>query len=85
MITQGRTTVAEFVATTSSVVAEPCRRRAGDFYESNVCWLMESEANFDDVTPKVMLFLVQAQAYEVARPSRGGSTNADGFRRSTST
>ena len=36
-----------------------CDRAKEGTYESNVCWLMETE--FDEVTPKVLLFLVQAQ------------------------
>ena len=64
MITKVVATVAVLVATTSSVVAEPCDGAEQGTYESNVCWLMET--NFDEVTPKVMLFLVQAQAYEVS-------------------
>ena len=41
---------------------------------SNVCWLMETE--FDEVTPKVKLFLVEAQAYEMTLRIRGQTLTA---------
>lgn len=42
--------------------AGPCVGAVEGTFESNVCWLMET--NFDEVTDRVKLFLVEAQTYQ---------------------
>ena len=49
-------------AAASPVEAGLCDDAKEGTYESNICWLMET--NFDEVTPRVKLFLIEAQTYE---------------------
>ena len=58
-----------------AATASLCDRVVEGTCESNVCWLMET--NFDEMTPRVMLFLVEAQAYEAALAVQGQTLTAE--------